>query len=59
MSDNNNPSNTNPPSVDAPILFDMERMEKALNGPTFTVPPGLSREQIRQYIIDTAKRHGK
>jgi hypothetical protein len=39
---------------DQPVYFDRERMERALAGPRWTLPQGLTREQRRQYILDCA-----
>lgn len=35
-------------------LFDIDRMEEALNSESFTMPSNLSREQKRKFIIDCA-----
>lgn len=59
MTDIPKPPNSSTPPLYAPVFFDMERMEKALQGPTFTVPPGLTREQVRQHMLDVVKKHGK
>ena len=32
----------------------IERMERALAGPRWTIPDGLSRDQVVQYITDCA-----
>jgi hypothetical protein len=37
-----------------PVHIDRERMERALAGPFWTVPPGLSREELHQFIQDCA-----
>lgn len=34
--------------------FDIARMERAIAGPRWTMPPGLSREQMREYITRCA-----
>lgn len=35
-------------------IFDRERMEKALDSEVHIVPEGLSRDEIREFIIDKA-----
>lgn len=37
---------------DACINFDLERMKKAIAGPSITIPPGLSREEKRWFILN-------
>ena len=37
-----------------PGEFDLERMQKALSGPSYMVPAGLSRAEFRQLIADVA-----
>jgi hypothetical protein len=37
-----------------PVHIDIERMERALAGPRWTLPQGLSHEQIIQYMHDCA-----
>lgn len=32
--------------------FDLERMKKAIAGPSITIPPGLSREEMRWFILN-------
>lgn len=36
-------------------IIDIDRMEKALNSEVFTMPSNLTKEQKRQYIINSAK----
>lgn len=36
------------------VILDRGRMERALAGPFWTMPAGLSREEKRQYITDCA-----
>jgi hypothetical protein len=38
-----------------PVHIDIERMELALAGPRWTLPHGLTPEQIGQYITDSAE----
>lgn len=38
-----------------PVIIDIERMQKALSLPAYVMPEGLSREEIRQFILDKAK----
>lgn len=33
------------------VLIDIDRMEKALASETIQVPPGMTREETRQFII--------
>lgn len=40
---------------DVPVHIDHERMERALEGPHFTMPPGLTREQKVAYIEACAR----
>lgn len=35
-------------------VFNKQRMEKALNSKVHTVPEGLSREELRQFILSKA-----
>ena len=37
-----------------PIHIDIERMKRALAGPRWTIPPGLSHEELSQFINDCA-----
>lgn len=39
------------------ITFDWDRLKKAVDSPTieYTLPKGASREEIRQFIINSAK----
>ena len=39
---------------DGNVHIDIERMERALASPRFTVPHGLSDEELRQFILDCA-----
>jgi hypothetical protein len=39
---------------DPPVHIDVERMKRALAGPRFEIPPGLTAEQIRRFILDVA-----
>lgn len=34
--------------------FDIERMEEALKGPFYTMPSGLSKEEMRTWLINLA-----
>lgn len=36
--------------------FDLERMKKSLESDVVLIPNGLTREQMRQHMIDTAKQ---
>lgn len=38
------------------VNFDLERMKKAIAGPFITIPEGLTREQICEFITGEAKR---
>lgn len=38
------------------VNFDLERMKKAVAGPFITIPEGLTREQVREFITGEAKR---
>lgn len=38
------------------VNFDLERMKKAIEGPYITIPEGLTRKQIREFITGEAKR---
>ncbi len=38
------------------VKIDIERMKKALGGKSFQVPQGLTREEIRNFIISCAKK---
>jgi hypothetical protein len=38
-----------------PVHIDRERMERALAGPRFTLPTGLTTEEMMQYITDCAE----
>lgn len=40
-----------------PGQFDRTRMEKALAGPRFEIPRGLSPAEIGEFIMSVAKRH--
>ena len=37
--------------LDAPILIDIERMDKALKSPRYLMPSGLSREERMAFIL--------
>ena len=37
--------------------FDLDRMKRALNSETISLPNGLSKEEIIQFIIDSAKNN--
>lgn len=37
------------------VLLDIERMDKIINSPRHKLPRGLSREEKRQHIINTAR----
>lgn len=37
-----------------PVHIDIERMERALAGPRWTIPPGLSHEELNSFITDCA-----
>lgn len=39
-----------------PIRINQDRMQTALTADTFAVPQGLSREQLRRFIIDSGKK---
>lgn len=39
-----------------PIRINQDRMQTALTADTFLVPEGLSREQLRRFIIDSGKK---
>lgn len=36
------------------INFDLERMQKAISGPSLTIPHNLTREQMRWYICNAS-----
>lgn len=38
--------------TDVPFNFDLERMKKALEGPSLTLPHGLTHEERRWYICN-------
>lgn len=40
----------------APVKIDIERMDSALDTEFFTMPTGLNIEQMRQYIIECARK---
>jgi hypothetical protein len=40
---------------EAPIHFDMKRMQEALAGETIMMPSGLTREEKRQFMLKQAK----
>ncbi|WP_161798550.1 hypothetical protein [Acinetobacter sp. 243_ASPC] len=39
----------------APVLIDIPRMEKALASKRYLMPQGLSRDEMIQHILNTAK----
>lgn len=39
-----------------PVMIDSHRMDKALNTERFTMPQGLSREEMRQHILAAARK---
>lgn len=39
---------------DEPVYIDIERMNRALAGPRWRIPQGLTPEEIRQHITDAA-----
>lgn len=49
------------PAITEPTVpvFDIKRMKKALSSPVISVPPGLSRKEVREHILNTAKLHRK
>lgn len=38
------------------VTFDQRKMEKALEGPNFVMPDGLSREQFREWMRENARK---
>lgn len=38
------------------INFDLDRMKKAAEGPYITLPHGMRREELRQWLRDELKR---
>lgn len=38
------------------VNFDLERMKKAIEGPFRTIPAGLTREQLRQWMLEGAEQ---
>lgn len=38
------------------VNFDLERMEKAIHGPFYRCPEGLSREEFRAWMLDPNKK---
>ena len=44
--------------MDQPVNIDRERMDKALASPTYSIPSGLTREQIIAAILAVADAHG-
>lgn len=42
-----------------PVNFDLERMKKSLNSGFITLPKGLSREELREFIKDPLKSRTK
>lgn len=43
----------------SPVHIDKERMDKALSSPTYTLPNGLSLEEIIEYFKKVAKENSK
>lgn len=43
-------------SGESSVLFDLQRMESALQEEHHTIPPGLTREEKRQFIISKASK---
>lgn len=43
------------PQIASPVLIDLDRMKSALAAERFTMPQGLSREEMRQHIIASAR----
>ena len=39
-----------------PVVIDSRRMDQALNAKRFIMPQGLSREEMRQHILDAARK---
>ena len=44
--------------MNQPIYIDRERMDKALASPTYSIPSGLTRDQIIAAILAVADAHG-
>lgn len=44
--------------MDQPVYIDRERMDKALASPTYSIPSGLTSEQIIAAILAVADAHG-
>lgn len=44
-------------SQELPVRVDIDRMKRALAGPSIEIPKGLSREELRAFILAAAKRH--
>ena len=44
--------------MDQPVNIDRERMDKALASPTYSIPSGLTSEQIIAAILAVADAHG-
>ncbi|MBI8833852.1 hypothetical protein JEZ99_30160 [Pseudomonas aeruginosa] len=38
------------------VNFDLERMERAIQGPFYRCPEGLSREEFRAWMLDQNKK---
>ncbi len=34
------------------VNFHLERMQKAIHGPYYLIPSGLTREQLREWMLD-------
>ncbi len=41
---------------DEEVNFDLERMEKAIQGPYYRIPSGLTPEQLREWMLDPNKK---
>jgi len=50
----NSAVNNDDVQIEPVVLFDIARMENALKGDTIMVPPGLSREEKRKFILSHA-----
>lgn len=53
MTENKNSSE----NLNGLLTFDLDRMKRALNSETISLPNGLSKEEIIQFIIDSAKNN--
>lgn len=43
------------PEDDLPVRLDIERIKRSLAAPRHTIPPGLTPEEIRQFILAAAR----